>query len=146
MPLGVRLGGCRLNTLVVSWRPLWGIKSVWDYFDANWEWFVLVRQNAGEGLNRLRDYLTHLSASMAIRLQRAPEIAAMFKGFAIPLRAWGARRLGVLLCRFVFGHQKAVGRMVFGSITKDRTQAECGLQDAGKYKVMERKTPCRVRR
>lgn len=42
----------------------------------------------------MRDILTNLYASMAIRLQRAPEIAAMFKGFAMPLRAWGARRQG----------------------------------------------------
>ena len=28
---------------------------------------------------------------MAIRLQRAPEKAAMFKGVAMLLRAWGAR-------------------------------------------------------
>ena len=69
-----------------------------------------------------------------------------FIGLFGDMQAWGARRLGVLLCRFFFGHQKAAGRMVFGSITKDRTHTECGLQDAGKHKVMERKTPCRVRR
>lgn len=69
-----------------------------------------------------------------------------FIGLFGDIQAWGARRLGVLLCRYLFGHQKAAGRMFFGSITKDRTQAECGLQGVGKRKVMERKTPCSLRR
>ena len=61
MPLGAKLGGYKLNTLVVSWQPSWRIKFVWDYFNAYWEWSVLVRQDAGEGLNRLRDFCVTLS-------------------------------------------------------------------------------------
>lgn len=41
---------------------------------------------------------------MAIRLQRAPEKAAIFTGVAMLLRAWGARRSGALpwifLCEY----------------------------------------------
>ena len=37
------------------------------------------------------DSLTHSCACMAIRLQRASEKVAMFEGFAMILRAWGAR-------------------------------------------------------
>ena len=61
MPLGARLGDCKLNTLVVNWRPSWSIKFVWECFDANLEWSVLVRQDAGEGINRLRDFCVTLS-------------------------------------------------------------------------------------
>ena len=75
---------------------------------------MLVRHDTGGGLNRLRDSLTHLYASMAIRLQRAPEIAVMFKGFAMPLQAWGARRLGVLLCRFFSVIRKLQGGWFLG--------------------------------
>ena len=54
---------------------------------------MLSRQDALEGGSRLRDSLTHLSVSMAIRLQRAPEKVGMFKGFAMLQCAWDARPL-----------------------------------------------------